>query len=126
MNASIKQQVFDIFNHADASALSFAESLLALGVGDRATARPLALEWASAKFNVRIVDGQRGKALDSKAKGYEAAKSAARRVIDVCFPGADVASGKGKKRSATDPVESLIKAYAKLSAGQKRSFKAQL
>lgn len=128
MNASIKQQVYLIFNKADDNALRLAESLLALGVGDRATARPLALEWASAKFNVRIVDGQRGKALDSKAKGYEAAKSAARRVIDVCFPGADVASGKGKgkKRSATDPVESLIKAYAKLSAGQKRSFKAAI
>ena len=125
MNASIKQQVFQIFNRADASALSFAESLLALGVGDRATARPLALEWASAKFNVRIVAGQRGDALDSKAKGYEAAKTAARRVLQVCFPQADMGEVQFK-RNETDPVDRLVKMYAKLTGAQKRSFKAAI
>ena len=125
MNASIKQQVFAIFTEADNDTLSFAESLLALGVGDRSTARPLALEWASAKFNVRIVDGQRGKALDSKVKGYEAAKSAARRVIDVCFPQADMGEVQFK-RNETDPVERLVKMYAKLTGAQKRSFKAAI
>jgi hypothetical protein len=124
MNATIKQQVFQIFNKADSSALSFAESLLALGVGDRATARPLALEWASAKFNVRIVDGQRGKALDGKAANYEAAKTASRRVLQVCFPQADM--NFAAKRNETDPVERLVKMYAKLSGAQKRSFKAAI
>lgn len=124
MNASIKQQVFAIFNRADASALSFAEALMQLGVGDRMTARPLALEWASAKFEVKIVDGQRGKTLDSKAKGYEAAKTAARRVLQVCFPQADM--NFSGKRNEVDPVERLMKAYAKLSAGQKRAFKAAI
>lgn len=124
MNASIKQQVFQIFNRADASALSFAESLLALGVGDRSTARPLALEWAGQKYSVRIVDGQRGKALDSKAKGYEAAKTASRRVLQVCFPQADM--GFAGKRSEIDPVERLVKAYSKLSGAQKRAFKAAI
>lgn len=124
MNASIKQQIFQIFNKADNAALSFAESLLALGVGDRATARPLALEWASAKFEVKIVDGQRGKTLDPKAAKYEAAKSTCRRVLEVCFPGAD--AGVQFKRNDTDPVERLVKLYAKLTGAQKRSFKAAI
>ena len=52
--------VYAVFNQADKSSVSFAEQLLALGIGSRADARPLAMDWASKKYNVALKEGQRG------------------------------------------------------------------
>jgi hypothetical protein len=119
-----KSQAFALFNRIDSATLSFAEEALALGLASASEARPVALEWASSKYDVKLREGQRGLALDDRAKNYEAARKAVQRVLAVCFPKSD-APAKASANQA-DPVEKLLKAYAKLTAGQKRSFKAQI
>ncbi len=124
MSTFNKAAVFAVFAAADKSSASFAEQLLALGVGDRATARPLAMEWAAKKYGVTIVQGQRGDTLPRDS----AAEKAMNRVLQVCFPKSDLPAKLPKINAAraADPVEKLLAAYAKLTAGQKRSFKAKL
>jgi hypothetical protein len=123
MSTFNKAAVFAVFAAADKSSASFAEQLLALGVGDRATARPLAMEWAARKYGVTIEQGQRG----DKLPRDSAAEKAMLRVLDVCFPRVDAPKPKSIDAArAADPVEKLLAAYAKLTAGQKRSFKAKL
>ena len=125
MNASIKSAAFALFNDVDTSSLGFAERAVALGLSRASEARPLALEWASKKFAVALREGQRGLALDDGAKNYEAAKKAVQRVLAACFPSVDVPAKTSSSKAAADPVEKMLAAYAKLSAGEKRSFKAQ-
>ena len=122
MNASIKNAVFSVFNDADNSSASFAERLFAFQIFDRAAARPLAMEWAAKKYGAKIEQGQRG----DKLPRDSAAEKAMNRVLAVCFPSVDVASAKAAGRNQADPIEKMLAAYAKLSAGQKRSFKAAL
>lgn len=119
MQAINKAAIFAVFSEADDRALSFAERLMTLGVGDRATARPLAVEWAAKKYNVALVPGQR------KAKGQmvlpanSAAEQAAKRVLRLCFPDSSVAP---KSRASSDPVEQLVKRFGKLSKTEQRRF----
>lgn len=113
--------IYAVFNDADKSSASFADRLLTLGVGDRATAKPLAMAWAAAKHGVTIEQGQRG----DKLPRDSAAEKAMNRVLQVCFPAAD-APTKAVARNQTDPVEKMLKAYAALTGAQKRSFKAAL
>lgn len=118
MNAAInKSAIFAVFNDADKSSASFAEQLFALGVADRATAKPLAMEWASKKYKAPITSGQRGDKLPSNS----AAERAMYRVLDVCFPKADVPKASAAKAD-TDPVAKLLKAYAKLTPAEQRKF----
>lgn len=74
-------------------------------------------------YGVAVVAGERKAAgtdvMDSDAAGYEAAKTALRRMVDDIY-------GKNPSSGRADPVESLLKAYAALTPAQKRSFKAQL
>lgn len=121
MNATNKAAIFAVFTDADKSSASFAERLMALGVADRATARPLAMEWAAKKYGATIEQGQRG----DKLPRDSAAEKAMNRVLQVCFPGADMPA-KATARNQTDPVQKLLKAYAALTPAQKRSFKAAL
>ena len=122
MSTFNKAAVFAVFAAADKSSASFAEQLLALGVGDRATARPLAMEWAARKYGVTIEQGQRG----DKLPRDSAAEKAMLRVLDVCFPRVDAPKPKINAARAADPVEKLLADFAKLTAGQKRSFKSKL
>jgi len=83
--------VFAIFDAADNAALSFAERLLAEGIGDKPTARPFAVAWAAAKHGISTKEGQRGLTFDSKdTKKLEAAQKSAQRVLELCFPSVDV------------------------------------
>jgi hypothetical protein len=132
MSTFNKAAVFAVFAAADKSSASFAEQLLALGVGDRATARPLAMQWALAKAQsknldagVKLIKGQRGLTF---SKRDTAAERMTNRVLDVCFPKADMPAKLPKINAAraADPVEKLLADFAKLTAGQKRSFKAKL
>jgi len=109
--------VFAVFNDADKSSASFAERLLALGIGSRADARPLAMEWAAKKHGVAIKQGQRGATLPRDS----AAERAMNRVLQVCFPSADLKSAK-RTANKVDPVESLLKKYQALTASEKRRF----
>lgn len=124
MSTFNKAAVFAVFAAADKSSASFAEQLLALGVGDRATARPLAMEWAAQKYAAKITEGQRGLMLPRDS----AAERAMNRVLQVCFPKADLPAKLPKIDAprAADPVEKLLADFAKLTAGQKRSFKSKL
>lgn len=119
MNASInKSAIFAVFTDADNSSVSFAERLFALGVGDRATAKPLAMEWAAAKHKVKIEKGQRGDKLPTNS----AAERAMYRVLDVCFPKADAPKAKPATSKQADPVAKLLAAYTKLTPAEKRAF----
>ena len=99
--------VFAIFTDADKSALSFAERLMAEGIGDRATARPYAVAWAAAKHGIETKEGQRGLTfVDKDKRKFEAAQQSAKRVLEICFPTADapVADDSKKTKAKVDPV----------------------
>lgn len=118
MNATINRTaIYAVFNDADTTSASFTERLLALGIGDRATAKPFAMEWAAKKYRVAIVQGQRGAMLPRNS----AAEKAMNRVLSVCFPPAD-APRLTRKTHQADRVTKLYEAWAKLSAAEKRRF----
>jgi hypothetical protein len=97
--------VFAIFTDADKSALSFAERLMAEGIGDRATARPYAVAWAAAKHGIETKE--RGLTfVDKDKRKFEAAQQSAKRVLEICFPTADapVADDSKKTKTKVDPV----------------------
>ena len=110
--------VYAVFNQADKSSVSFAEQLLALGIGSRADARPLAMEWASKKYNVKIKQGQRGAMLPEDS----AADKAMRRVLGVCFPSVDMPKSPKPTANKVDAVAKVVKAYTALTAVEKRRF----
>ena len=115
-----RNQAYLIFNAVNDTSCDFAEKLLGLGV-DRVIGRVLAMEWASEKYKARLVTGQRGLMLPRNS----AAEQAFYRVVAFVWPAVS-ATAKKAKRGQTDPVAALLKRYAKLTAGQKRSFKAGL
>lgn len=80
--------IYDVFNDADNLSASFAERLMALGIDSRAAAKPFAMDWAAAKYNVAIVEGQRG----AKLPRDSAAEKAMNRVLSVCYPSVDLPS----------------------------------
>jgi hypothetical protein len=122
-NATTKAAIYAVFTDADKSSASFAERLFKLGVGDRATAKPLAMAWAAQKYGVAIEQGQRGDRLPRDS----AAEKAMNRVLAVCFPAVDLPESKAKANAKTvSAVEKLLAAYLKLDGAEKRSFKAQL
>jgi hypothetical protein len=111
-----KAAVFTVFNQADKMSASFASELLRLGIGDRAMARPLAMEWASKKYDAPIEEGQRG----AKLPRDSAAEKAMNRVLQVCFPSADLAQPKAA--SHTDVAQQLAAKFAKLDKAEQRRF----
>lgn len=121
MSSINKAAVFAVFSDADNSSASFADRLMALGIADRETAKPLAMEWAAKKYKAVIEEGQRGAKLPRNSD----AERAMYRVLDACFPRVDTAK-PAAERSKSDPVAALVAKYAKLTAGEKRSFKAAL
>jgi hypothetical protein len=118
-----KTAVFAVFNAADED-VSLADRLLTLGIGDRATARPLAIEWAAAKYKAKIIKGQRGDTLPQNSAAIQAVS----RVLSVIFPSADMPQAKPSKPTANkvDPVKSLVTRYTKLTAAEKRRFLASI
>ena len=113
--------VFAVFDLADKSSASFAERLLAEGIGSRADAKPLAIEWASEKYEAKLKNGQRGVTF---VKRNTDAERAMNRVLQVCFPSADIAKPVSAKPSANkvDEVAKLLKKYQALTAVEKRRF----
>lgn len=104
--------IIAIFNEANDSATSFLERLMAQGLGDRATARPYALRWASQKYGVKIEQGQRGEKLPKDS----AADLAVKRVLEACYGPATTPASSGKG----EPT--LIK----VKAAERAAFKALL
>lgn len=130
-----KQAVFAVFTDADNMSASFAERLLEQGVGDRATARPLAMEWAIEHCKrkavkagkrvptVKLVSGQRGLTFSERDS---AAERAMNRVLQLCFPSADKPNVKRVANNKTDAVAKLLKSYNELTGAEKRRFLASI
>jgi len=116
-----RDAVYAVFNLADKSSASFAEKLLALGIGSRTDARPLAMEWASEKYEAKLKNGQRGVTFVKRDTDAERAMN---RVLQVCFPSADIAKPVSGKPTVNkvDEVAKLLKKYQALSAVEKRRF----
>jgi hypothetical protein len=119
MQAINKNTVFAIFNDADNSTANFATRLFNAGVFDKATARALAVEWAAAKYNQKIIKGQRGDTLAQDSAGLQAVT----RVLRACFESAPANKSQSNK---TDPVKSLLARYTKLSKAEQRRFLASI
>lgn len=90
---------------------------------DREAGRAKLMPLVAKFYMVAVIEGS-GKAkgtdvMDSEASGYEAAKTALRRMMDDIY-------GKSESSSKADPVALLLASYKKLTAAQKRSFKSQL
>ena len=111
--------VFAVFDLADKSSASFAERLLAEGIGSRADAKPLAIEWASEKYEAKLKDGQRGVTF---VKRNTDAERAMNRVLQVCFPSADLKKSGKPSANKVDEVAKLLKKYQALTAVEKRRF----
>jgi hypothetical protein len=118
-----KSAVFAVFNAADED-VSLADRLLTLGIGDRATARPLAVEWAAAKYKTKAIEGQRGLTLPHGSTALQAVQ----RVLSAIFPSVDMPQTKPSKATANkvDPVKAMVTRYAKLTAAEKRRFLAAI
>jgi hypothetical protein len=114
-----RSAVFAVFNDADNSSASLTDRLLTLGIGSRTDAKPLAMEWASKKYNAQIKEGQRGMTF---VKRDTAAERAMNRVLGVCFPSADKPKSGKAVANKTDAVEAVLKKYQALSASEKRRF----
>jgi len=117
-----------VFTAADNAAVTLAERLLAEGIGDRKSARPFALLWASAKYGAPIVESQSGCGFtlpqDSAALRHVS------RVLSLVFPlhesDPDVWGNKGRVRavsSKADKVSAAIKLLATLSDAEKKRVK---
>ncbi len=124
MNASIKSAAFAVFNDADNTSAKLADRLFALGIADKATARPLAMEWASKKYNVALKESNKG-GMTFVERNTDAER-AMYRVLSVCFPSVDLAKAATGRASSKSAVEKLLAAYEKLSPAEKRTFKAAL
>ena len=111
--------VYAVFNEADKSSASFTERLLAEGIGSRADAKPIAIEWASKKYGVAIKEGQRGLTFVKRDTDAERAMN---RVLQVCFPSADLKKSGNATANKTDPVDALFKKWKALSSAEKRRF----
>jgi hypothetical protein len=125
--ASIKASAFAVFNKADNSAVEFLSQLLPLGIGSRADAKPLVIEWAEAKYECKPYMGQRGMTF----KQGSTARMAMNRVLDRIFGGETTprkpkTKTKTKTNSKTDKVARLVTSFGKLTAAEKRRFLASV
>lgn len=89
----------------------------------REKGRVMLLPCIGRKYDVPVVEGE-GKAagsmvLDSDAAGYEAAKTALRRMVDDIY-------GKVSGSNSTDIVAQALKLVEQMTAAQKRKFVAAL
>ena len=114
--ASIKAQAFAVFNKADDVSVVLLSDLLPLGIGSRADAKPLVIEWAEAKYKCKAYKGQRGITF----KQGSTARMAMNRVLDRIFGG----ETKPSKPTANkvDPVKKLHNGFQKLNANERRRF----
>ena len=103
------------------------------GITTLEEARPVAMQWVSARTKCRIVSGS-GKAtgrmvLDATHPKYEAAKKSLQRVMEAFAPKAPKASkAKSGKPTAnkTDAVKVLLTRYQALSRAEKARFLAAI
>lgn len=97
------------------------------GITTLEAARPVAMQWVSARTKCPIVSGA-GKAtgrmvLDAKHANYEAAKKALQRVMSAFSPKPTTGKPTANK---VDAVQLLVTRYSKLSKAEQRRFLASI
>ena len=97
------------------------------GITTLEVARPIAMQWVSARTKCPIVSGS-GKAtgrkvLDAKHANYEAAKKALQRVMSAFAPKPTTGKPTANK---VDAVQLLLTRYSKLSKAEQRRFLASI
>lgn len=66
-----KKAVFAVFDAAEDQSVALATQLMELGIGCKADAEPLCMEWASKKYNAPLKKSQRGVLIDGVPKGFD-------------------------------------------------------
>ena len=119
---------FDKFAKAqDTSRATLVNELGKAGITTLEAARPIAMQWVSARTKCPIVSGS-GKAtgrkvLDAKHANYEAAKKALQRVMSAFAPKPTTAKPTVNK---VDAVQLLVTRFSKLSKAEQRRFLASI
>ena len=113
-----------VFKEADDNTLRFADTLLSAGIGDKATARPFALIYASKRYGVELIASERAPFFTVPQN--TAAIKAVSRVLSACFPSVDTDVWGHNKRKASSSKASLVdKAvalWAQMSDAEKARF----
>jgi hypothetical protein len=109
-----------VFTDIEAQSDKWTESLAKAGIMG-ADIKVYAVIWVSEKSGVAPKNGQRGLTFEKGSEEYNRVEY----LVNVAT-GKAAAKAAKRKSDASDPVALLLKSYAKLSAAQKRSFKAQI
>lgn len=119
-NATAYTAASKVFAQIESQSDQWAETLASAGIVG-ADIKPYAVAYVAEQSGKAPKNGQRGLTFDKGSTEYN-------RVEYLVRVANGKAQAKAAKRSAgkTDEVAKLLAAYAKLSAGQKRSFKAQI
>ena len=113
-----KKAVFAVFDAAESQSVALATQLMELGIGCKADAEPLCMEWASKKYSAPIRKGQRGEGFDRTTKQGNAAYMAVYHVLAFLYAvpkaGAVVKDEKAKpKFNAEKAAKQLKQRYTK-------------
>jgi len=119
MPAINKQTVFAIFQDADNSQASFATRLFNAGIFDKMQALPLVIEFVEAKYTAKAKKGQRGLTFEKDTAPHTAMK----RILANCF---ETTPTKPKASHRTDPIDSLVIKFKKLSKAEQKRFLASI
>ena len=111
----------------DGARVALVKALGKAGITTLEEARPVAMEWVSARTKCRIVSGA-GKAtgrmvLDATHPKYEAAKKSLQRVMEAFAPKAK--SGKATANKS-DPIKLLVIRYQALTKAEQKRFLASI
>ena len=111
----------------DGARVTLVKALGKAGITTLEDARPVAMQWVSARTKCRIVSGA-GKAtgrmvLDATHPKYEAAKKSLQRVMDAFAPKAKTGTPTAHK---ADAVKVLLTRYQALSRAEKARFLAAI
>jgi hypothetical protein len=120
MNTTAYTAASKVFTQIESQSDQWAETLAAAGIVGP-DVKVFAVMWVSEQSGKAPKNGQRGLTFDKGTTEYN-------RVEYLVNVASGKAAAKAAKRSAgkTDEVAKLLAAYAKLTPGQKRSFKAQI
>ena len=116
----------EVFTAADDAAVTLAERLVAVGIGDRESARPFAILWASSKYHAELVASERGCGFSLPQNS--AAIRHVSRVLGIVFPLNEVApdvwgnKARGVSNKA-DKVSAAIKLMAGMSDAERKRVK---
>ena len=114
-----KAKAFKALDTFASSRVKLIEDMAKAGYTTIEACRPIVIEWACEKTGASFNVSKTGKVmLDSSHDRYEAAKTTVRDVM-LMLQGTTRHATQGSNK--TDPVEALLKAYAKLTPAQQRA-----